>query len=237
MSAKILVVDDEPPIVEMLVYNLRRAGYSPLIARDGEEALAAARREQPDLIVLDLMLPKLDGFEVCRRLRRERDVPIIMLTARGEEVDRVVGLELGADDYVVKPFSVRELLARIQNVLRRAASPPSAAAPLRLGALSLAPASREAHWNETPLPLTALEFDLLHEFARHAGMVLSREQLMQLVWGSDYFGDLRAVDAAVKRLRAKLRLAAPGKEALVTVRGVGYKLSYHPGKRGDTLSQ
>jgi DNA-binding response OmpR family regulator len=226
LPARILVVDDEPPIVDMLVYNLRRANYEVVVARDGEEALAAARRHKPDLIILDLMLPRLDGLEVCRALRREQDVPIIMLTARDSEVDRVVGLELGADDYVVKPFSVRELMARVKTVLRRTTARPAAAedAALRAGPLAVDPASREARWDGTALDLTTLEFDLLHALVRHAGQVLTREQLLQQVWGYDYFGDLRAVDAAVKRLRAKLRAAGPQTEPLETVRGVGYKL-------------
>lgn len=226
MSARILVVDDEPPIVEVLSYNLRRANYEVLIARDGEEALDKARREQPDLIILDLMLPLLDGLEVCRTLRRERDVPIIMLTARDDEVDRVVGLELGADDYVVKPFSVRELMARVKSVLRRAA-PRAAEAPedlIQAGALVVDPARHEARWDGIELSLTALEFDLLHMLARHAGQVLSREQLLALVWGYDYYGDLRVVDAAIKRLRSKLRAVAPGAKPIATLRGVGYKL-------------
>jgi two-component system response regulator VicR len=224
--AKILVVDDEPPIVDVLAYNLRRANYEVVIARDGEEALAAARQEQPDLIVLDLMLPRLDGLEVCRALRRERDVPIIMLTARDSEVDRVVGLELGADDYVVKPFSVRELMARVKNVLRRARPQPAEPAPgaVRIGPLTLDAASHEVRWQDTALDLTALEFELLHTFARHAGQVLSREQLLAQVWGYDYYGDLRVVDAAIKRLRAKLRQVAPQAETIATVRSVGYKL-------------
>lgn len=226
MPARILVVDDEPPIVDMLVYNLQRANYEVVVARDGEEALAAARRHKPDLVILDLMLPRLDGLEVCRALRREQEVPIIMLTARDSEVDRVVGLELGADDYVVKPFSVRELMARVKTVLRRTTARPAAAedVALRAGPLAVDPASREARWEGTALDLTALEFDLLLVLARHAGQVLSREQLLQHAWGYDYFGDLRAVDAAVKRLRAKLRAAAPQAEPLETVRGVGYKL-------------
>ena len=226
MPARILVVDDEPPIVDVLAYNLKRYNYEVLVARDGEEALALARRELPDLIVLDLMLPRLDGLEVCRALRRERDVPIIMLTARDEEVDRVVGLELGADDYVIKPFSVRELMARIKNVLRRVAPRPdqSASAAIHAGALTVDPARHEAHWAGAALDLTALEFDLLHTLALHAGQVLSREQLLEQVWGYDYYGDLRVVDAAVKRLRAKLRVAAPQAEIITTVRGVGYKL-------------
>jgi two-component system response regulator VicR len=228
MSAKVLIVDDEPPIIDVLSYNLARANYEVVVARDGEQALTLARREQPDLIVLDLMLPKLDGLEVCRALRRERDVPIIMLTALDAEIDRVVGLELGADDYVVKPFSVRELMARVKNLLRRTTARPeandSAAISLRVGALTVDPARREAHLDGRELTLTALEFELLHTLARHAGQVLSREQLVEQVWGYDYLGDLRVVDAAVKRLRAKLRQTAPQLDLIATVRGVGYRL-------------
>jgi two-component system response regulator VicR len=226
VSACILIVDDEPPIVDMLAYNLQRANYRVVIARDGQEALEQARLEQPDLIILDLMLPRLDGLEVCRALRRERDVPIIMLTARDSEVDRVVGLELGADDYVVKPFSVRELMARVRNVLRRAAQQPAEAAQqrVRAGALTVDAIRHEARWQETDLELTALEFELLHALACHAGQVLSREQLLQMVWGYDYYGDLRVVDAAVKRLRAKLRQVSHEAQLVATVRGVGYKL-------------
>ena len=227
MPARILVVDDEPSIVEMLAYNLKRANYEVVIARDGEEALAKARQSQPDLIILDLMLPRLDGLEVCRALRREREIPIIMLTARDSEVDRVVGLELGADDYVVKPFSVRELMARVRNVLRRTAARPTEAASetVRVGALVLDPARHEARWQATALELTALEFDLLYTLACHAGQVLSREQLLTQVWGYDYYGDLRVVDAAIKRLRAKLRQTAPEAELINTIRSVGYKLT------------
>jgi DNA-binding response OmpR family regulator len=226
VSARILIVDDEPAIVEVLAYNLQRANYQVVVARDGEEALEKARREQPDLIILDLMLPRLDGLEVCRALRRERDVAIIMLTARDAEVDRVVGLELGADDYVVKPFSVRELMARVKTVLRRAAPRPAVPelAPIRAGGLTVDAARREAFWKGAALDLTTLEFDLVHALARHAGQVLSREQLLAQVWGYDYYGDLRVVDAALKRLRAKLRQAAPTEQVIATVRGVGYKL-------------
>jgi two-component system response regulator VicR len=226
MSAKILIVDDEPPIIDVLLYNLKRVGYEVIIARDGEQALEQARREQPDLIILDLMLPRLDGLEVCRSLRRERDVPIIMLTALDAEVDRVVGLELGADDYVVKPFSVRELMVRVKNVLRRTVprAPETADSIVRVGALTVDATRREVHLDDQELTLTALEFDLLHTLACHAGQVLSREQLLEQVWGYDYLGDLRVVDAAVKRLRAKLRQSAPQGEIIVTVRGVGYKL-------------
>ncbi len=223
---RILIVDDEAPIIDVLSYNLKQAHYQVVVAWDGEQALTLARREQPDLIILDLMLPKLDGIEVCRALRRECDVPIIMLTARDEEIDRVLGLEMGADDYVVKPFSVRELLARVKNVLRRTApqTPEGPADLVRVGTLTVDVARHEACLEWTPLELTALEFELLHVFARHAGLVLSREQLLDLVWGYDYHDDLRVVDAVVKRLRAKLRDAAPVEDLIVTVRGVGYKL-------------
>jgi two-component system response regulator VicR len=226
VANRILIVDDEPPIVDMLAYNLERANYEVLIARDGAEALSRARQEQPDLIILDLMLPQVDGLEVCRALRRECDVPIIMLTARDSEVDRVVGLELGADDYVVKPFSVRELMARVKSVLRRAAPRPAEASleTVQAGQLTVDAARHEVRWHEIELELTALEFDLLHSLARHAGQVLSREQLLEQVWGYDYYGDLRVVDAAIKRLRARLRQAVPHDEIITTVRGVGYKL-------------
>ena len=226
MPAKILVVDDEPAIVEVLVYNLQRASYEVVVARDGREALDKARVEAPDLVILDLMLPLLDGLEVCRALRRERDVPIIMLTARDSEVDRVVGLELGADDYVVKPFSVRELMARVGSVLRRATPRHHEAEAdlVHVGRLTVDIARHEARLLESDLGLTALEFDLLYCLARHAGQVLNREQLLAQVWGYDYYGDLRVVDAAIKRLRAKLRQAAPDRDLIATVRGVGYKL-------------
>ncbi len=229
---KILIVDDEAPIIDMLSYNLKRANYEVFVAGDGQEAIELARRELPDLIVLDLMLPRVDGLDVCRILRRERDVPIIMLTARDEEIDRVVGLELGADDYVVKPFSVRELLARIKNVLRRAAAagtagdaPPAPTPSLRAGALTLDEGRREARLGGALLELTTLEFDLLRVLALRPGWVFSREQLLEQVWGYDYVEDDRVVDAVVKRLRAKLREAAPALEVIETIRGVGYKLA------------
>jgi DNA-binding response OmpR family regulator len=227
VSARILIVDDEPSIVDMLAYNLKRAHYQVIVARDGEAALHLARREQPDLIILDLMLPRLDGLEVCRAIRRERDVPIIMLTARDAEVDRVVGLELGADDYVVKPFSVRELMVRVRNVLRRSAPQSEAVvdAAIHVGALRVDPARHEASWQDAELELTAQEFSLLHTLALHSGQVMTREQLLTHVWGYDYYGDLRVVDAAVKRLRAKLRQATPGVDLITTVRGVGYRLT------------
>jgi two-component system alkaline phosphatase synthesis response regulator PhoP len=231
MKHKILVVDDEPSITELLEYNLRQNGYRVLVARDGHEALQLARTEQPDLIVLDLMLPGPDGFDVCRELRREGaataspDVPIIMLTARDEEVDRVVGLELGADDYVTKPFSVRELLARVKAVLRRVGPAGSEDSVVyRVGPLEIDTLAREVQLEGAPLSLTRLEFDLLKTLARHTGQALSREQLLDQVWGYDYYGDTRAVDSAIKRLRAKLRQAGGGSDLIATVHGIGYRL-------------
>ncbi len=224
---KILIVDDEPPIIDVLAYNLKQAGYEVIIARDGEQAVAAARREQPDLIILDLMLPKLDGLEVHRIVRKESEIPVIMLTARDAEIDRVVGLELGADDYVVKPFSVRELIARVKNVLRRSTPRPIEDSPDRIevGALRIDVTRHTAQIGSTLLELTALEFAMLHTLARHADQVLSREQLLEQVWGYDYHDDLRVVDAVIKRLRAKLREAAPDTEWIETIRSVGYKLT------------
>lgn len=227
MKATILVVDDEPAIVDVLTYNLEKEHFRVLVARDGLEALRLTRQSCPDLIILDLMLPGMDGLEVCRELRKEGDLPIIMLTARDEEVDRVVGLELGADDYVVKPFSVRELMARIKSVLRRVR--PALAEPeewLECGELVLNVNRHEVHWRHTPVILTPLEFDLLETFMRHPGQVLSREQLLSQVWGYEYHGDVRTVDTAVKRLRSKLHATDPtAAQRMLTVRGVGYKLS------------
>ena len=230
MVTRILIVDDEPPIIDILEYNLKKANYKVIVARDGQEALDKARHQRPDLVILDLMLPKLDGLEVCRALRRDGDLPIIMLTAKDEEIDRVVGLELGADDYVVKPFSVRELLARVKTVLRRRGPKPleieseAVSEVLQVGDLRLDAARHEVQLDQTELELTSLEFDLLHVLMAHADRVLTREQLLDQVWGYDYYGDTRTVDTAVKRLRAKLRRLAPDGEFIVTVRGVGYKL-------------
>lgn len=226
MCAKILVVDDEPPIIDVLSYNLQKANYEVVTASDGEEALSQARKEQPDLVILDLMLPRMDGLEVCRILRSERDVPIIMLTARDEEIDRVVGLELGADDYVVKPFSTRELIVRVKNVLRRTNRQveDTPGQRLQIGDLSLDSSRREVRYGPIELELTTLEFDLLFMLASNIGLVMTREQLLDKVWGYDYLGDTRVVDALIKRLRSKLREAAPKTEFIATVRGVGYKL-------------
>jgi len=233
MSACILIVDDEPAVTDLLAYNLRQAHYDVLVAGDGPQALQLARQKRPDLILLDLMLPIIDGLDVCRELRKTSQVPIIMITARGEETDRVVGLELGADDYICKPFSVRELLARVKAVLRRTQPDPAnrEGEAILKGPddLWLNLESRVASLVDTPLVLTRLEFDLLYFLRLNAGRVLSREQLLQQVWGYDYTGDTRAVDSAIKRLRAKLRLAyihhhLPWDPELVeTIRGIGYR--------------
>lgn len=225
-SATILVVDDEPAIVDALRYNLEKALYRVLVARDGERALELALQARPDLIVLDLMLPGIDGLEVCRRLRGSSQIPIIMLTALDEEVDRVVGLELGADDYVVKPFSMRELMARLKAVLRRSHTRPDQATKvMSLGRLRVDPSRFEVSWDSTPIRLSPLEFELLTALIAHPGHVLTRDQLLDSVWGYDYHGDSRAVDTAVKRLRARMREAsAEAADILETVHGIGYKL-------------
>jgi two-component system alkaline phosphatase synthesis response regulator PhoP len=229
----ILIVDDEPSIIDALRYNLEKLHYRVLVAMDGEQALKKARADKPDLIVLDLMLPGIDGIEVCREIRSDSDVPIIMLTARDEEIDRVVGLEIGADDYVVKPFSMRELMARIKSVLRRSSRmPTSENRSFRNGELRLFIDRHEAYWSETRLELSKLEFDLLTFFMRHPGQALSREQLLEHVWGYDFNGDTRVVDTAVKRLRKKLQAAEPdGPEIIITVRALGYKLDDAPHER------
>ncbi len=222
--SKILVVDDEPSIVDVLTYNLTKAGHQPIVARDGEQALRLAHAERPDLVILDLMLPGIDGLEVCRALRKEGDLPIIMLTAKDEEIDRVVGLEIGADDYVVKPFGVRELMARVKSVLRRAQPKPTeTVAMLRVGDLRLDVPRHLVTWRDAPLDLTAIQFELLRVLMANPGRVFSREELLNRVWGYDYYGDTRTVDSAIKRLRARLRDF--DSDLIVTVRDAGYKLS------------
>jgi len=229
MSARILVVDDEPSVTDLLAYNLRKAHYDVLVAADGRQALRLAREANPDLILLDLMLPEVDGLDVCRELRKSTSVPIIMITALGEETDRVVGLEIGADDYITKPFSMRELLARVKAVLRRARPEEGQPAPAMVlhgpGDLALDIERRLVTIGPQPLELTRLEFDLLHCLLLNAGRVLSRERLLEQAWGYDFAGDTRAVDSAVKRLRAALRRAAPEADAIEAVRGVGYRLN------------
>ncbi|MCX6070061.1 MAG: response regulator transcription factor [Chloroflexi bacterium] len=228
MSTRILVVDDEPSVTDLLAYNLRKAHYDVLIASDGRQALQLAREASPDLILLDLMLPEVDGLDVCRELRKSTSVPIIMVTALGEETDRVVGLEVGADDYVTKPFGVRELLARVKAVLRRTRPENGEASTSTIlrgpGDVTIDVERRLVTVGERPLELTRLEFNLLQCLMANAGRVLSRERLLEQAWGYDFVGDTRAVDSAIKRLRAALRSAAAEADAIEAVRGVGYRL-------------
>jgi DNA-binding response OmpR family regulator len=227
MSHRILVVDDEPSVTDLLAYNLRKALYDVQVAADGSEALRFVREFHPDLILLDLMIPEVDGLDVCRELRKTSNVPVIMITARGEEIDRVIGLELGADDYVTKPFSVRELMARIKAVLRRTQNDSTEPSTIISGAgnLRMNVESRTVTVADSVIELTRLEFDLLHRLLINPGRVLTRERLLEQAWGYDYVGDTRAVDSAVKRLRAKLRAASPEADCIESVRGLGYRIN------------
>ncbi len=224
MSHRILVVDDEASVTDLLAYNLRKALYEVQVAADGREALRLAAQFKPDLILLDLMLPEVDGLEVCRALRKSSNAPVIMITALGEETDRVVGLELGADDYVTKPFSVRELMARIKAVLRRVESKTEEKPVIVSGSLRMDVDARTLNVDNFPIELTRLEFDLLHRLLANRGRVLTRERLLEQAWGYDYVGDTRAVDSAVKRLRAKLRAASSEADCIESVRGLGYRI-------------
>ena len=231
-QVRALVVDDEETILEFLSMGLGYEGFTVETASDGPGALAAAERFRPDLVILDVMLPGLDGFEVCRTLRRETTVPILMLTARESELDKVLGLELGADDYLTKPFSMRELLARVKALLRRselvAAQPPPAApdaAVVEAGPLRIDVVQHRATWRGHPLDLKPKEFDLLLFFARHPNAVLSRDLLLERVWGYDFPIDTRTIDVHIRWLREKIE-AAPGQPAhLLTVRGLGYRFA------------
>jgi two-component system OmpR family response regulator len=228
MSAGILVVEDDPNLLKALAYNLGREGYSVITAADGEAALETARREKPDLIVLDLMLPKMSGLEVCRILRHEMTVPILILTAKAEETDKVIGLELGADDYMTKPFSVRELLARVHAMLRRAemagAVPVESESTLKIDDIEIDPARHRATRHGEPLGLTPKEFELLAFLAKNKGFVFRREQLLEKVWGYDYAGDTRTIDVHIRWLRRKIESDPQRPCHLVTIRGIGYKL-------------
>ena len=226
MAARILVVDDQADIVRVLRGYLEQAGFTVLTANDGHEALRIARQEKPALVVLDLMLPGMDGIDVCRALRKEGDIPIIMLTARVEEADRIVGLELGADDYVTKPFSPREVVARVRAVLRRTQSALSAENDeiLVVGALSLDAAKRLLFVGERQVELTPSEFEVLHLMMRSPGRVFSREQLLEASQGMAYEGYERTIDTHVKNLRKKIETTPRHPEYLLTVHGVGYKM-------------
>jgi two-component system alkaline phosphatase synthesis response regulator PhoP len=220
-SPKILIVDDEPSIVNLVTAYLRPEGYEVFSANDGQSGLHAARAYKPDLVVLDIMLPGMDGLELLTRLRRESDVYVILLTAKTEEIDKVVGLSVGADDYLTKPFSPRELVARIKAALRRmqSGSGPQVGQVLNFNHVRIDTASRQVWMDGKSVELTAMEFDLLQVLAEHRGIVMSRERLLEKVWGHDYYGDLRVVDVHVGHIRQKL-----GDESLIaTVRGVGYR--------------
>jgi DNA-binding response OmpR family regulator len=222
MPNTILVVDDEKNIVQLARLYLDKEGYRVEAAYDGAQALEKARSVRPDLVILDIMMPEMDGLSVAKELRKSSNVPIIILTARGDDVDRIVGLELGADDYVTKPFNPRELVARVKAVLRRARAEAPDQPVLEADSLRLDPASREVTIAGKQVTLRAKEFDLLAAFMRHPGVVLDRERLLQMVWGTDYYGDTRTIDVHVAWLRDKLSGAERVK--IQTVWGVGYKL-------------
>lgn len=226
-SSKILAVEDDPSLLETLKYNLRKESYDVVTATDGAQALETARIEKPDLIILDIMLPKISGFEVCRILRKEMTVPILMLTAKAEETDKIVGLEIGADDYVTKPFSMRELLARVRAMLRRTQMmemPLLGEKPLEVGDIKVDIGRHQAKRGGLELNLTPKEFDLLAFLAANKGLVFSREQLLEKVWGYDYAGDSRTVDVHIRWLRQKIEEDPSNPRYFITVRGAGYKM-------------
>ncbi|MFF3407195.1 response regulator transcription factor [Streptomyces sp. NPDC002742] len=233
-TTRVLVVDDDPTVAEVVSGYLDRAGYLVDRAADGPAALARAAAHRPDLVVLDLMLPGMDGLEVCRRLRAQGPVPVIMLTARGDEDDRILGLEVGADDYVTKPFSPRELVLRVESVLRRT-RPVAAARPLRAAGLTIDPSARRATKNGAELALTLREFDLLAFFLRHPGRAYAREDLMREVWGWD-FGDLSTVTVHVRRLRGKVEDDPARPRLIQTVWGVGYRFDDTEAAAGTTTA-
>jgi DNA-binding response OmpR family regulator len=224
-SSTILLVDDEDSIQKLLAYPLEREGFRVLQARDGAEALERFASERVDLVVLDVMLPKLDGLEVCKRLRAESEVPIIMLTARDDELDKVLGLELGADDYITKPFSIREFRSRVRALLRRAAVPRQAdvGEVISAGELEIDLARRSVEVRGTPVQLTYVEFELLRTLASHPGRVYSRRMLLEALWGSADYREPRTIDVHVRHLREKLEDDAAEPEYILTVRGVGYR--------------
>lgn len=223
----ILLVDDEPLITDSLSYSLQREGFEVETVADGLSAIDAVEKLKPDLVVLDLMLPDISGFEVCRRLRTTTSIPVIMLTARGEEIDRVLGLEVGADDYLAKPFSFRELLARIQATLRRVAldRQTSKIQPMSLSQLNLDPTARRVFKGETELQLSAREFELLAILMKNAGRAMSRDDLLKLVWGEEWVGDSRTLDVHIRWLRLKIEDDPASPKYIQTVRGYGYRFA------------
>ena len=225
---KILVVEDEENILEALKYNIYKEGYEFLSASDGDTAINLARQKSPDLIILDVMIPKLDGFEVCRILRKETNIPIFMLTAKTEEIDRVIGLEIGADDYITKPFSMRELLVRIKNVLRRYSSSQTPAKVgveeiINIGGLKIDSISHSVELNGTEIIFKPKEFELLYFLASNPGRAFTRAQLLEHLWDENYYGDIRTVDVHVRWVRQKIESDPSNPRMLKTIRGVGYR--------------
>lgn len=231
MGAKILIVDDEHNIVDILKANLEREGYQTIAAYDGAQALDMGLNQKPDLILLDCMLPKIDGFDVCRKLRQQTNVPILMLTAKSEEIDKVLGLELGADDYITKPFSVREVLARVKAQLRRVSLTDLEGdhqKVLTFGDLEIDQEAYQVCRRGDVIELTLREFELVRFLAQNAGQVFSREALLEKVWGYEYFGDVRTVDVTVRRTREKLEPDQHNYRYILTKRGVGYYFDKNP---------
>ncbi|WP_027415050.1 response regulator YycF [Aneurinibacillus terranovensis] len=229
MNQKILVVDDERPIADILQFTLEKEGYEVVCAYDGDEAITLAEKENPDLILLDIMLPGKDGMEVCRTIRRTANMPIIMLTAKDSELDKVIGLELGADDYVTKPFGSRELMARVRANLRRHKSNEETnqadlSSLLTIGQLTIDTKSYIVQKKGQPIEVTHREFALLHYLAKNCGQVLTRDHLLQSVWGFDYFGDARTVDVTIRRLREKIEDNPGSPQYIITRRGLGYAM-------------
>jgi DNA-binding response OmpR family regulator len=237
MSHKILVVDDEPEIVRLVRAYLERAGFTVVTASEGREALAVFRHERPNLVILDLNLPGLDGLDVCRSMRRVSDIPIIMLTARMEETDRLIGLEMGADDYVVKPFSPREIVARVRAVLRRSEVGLARPEVVSVGGITLDLSRRTASVASRPLDLTTMEFDLLALLAAHPGQVFGRLQLLERVQGDAYEGYERTIDVHIKNLRKKLGDDPQDPRFIETVRGIGYRFSQAAGETESRRSE
>jgi len=234
----ILIVDDEQPIVDILVYNLQKEGYNTLAANDGEEAINIAFEQKPDLILLDIMLPKIDGLTVCKKIRNSFNMPIIMISAKDEEIDKILGLELGADDYITKPFSVRELVARVKANLRKAEMTVKVTEVqkvekveaeedhiVEIGELSLNLDKFEVRVRGQIIDLTLREFEVLRYLANQPGQVVTREALLEKVWGYEYYGDIRTVDVTIRRIREKIENDTSSPKILITKRGVGYYLS------------
>ncbi|UNC90633.1 response regulator transcription factor [Candidatus Contubernalis alkaliaceticus] len=224
MSKKVLLVDDEKTLVKALTFNLEKEGYQVIPAFDGEEALQLVETENPDLIILDLMLPGVDGFEVCRRVRKSLDIPIIMLTAKGDDIDKILGLELGADDYITKPFNPRELLARVKAIFRRTESQGTSLKNLiKIQDLQIDLYQHKVRVKENEVDLTSKEFALLNILASNPGRVFPREQLLEQIWGYNYYGDARTVDVHIRHLREKLESDPSNPRYILTVWGTGYK--------------